>query len=185
MEKTPLWAKLIGQMKKRKWLEIMIYVLLIGGIALTYFTGNAPKTAEAPQQAANSAPEEEGMESRLKRALESIRGAGEVEVLVTYESGPELVPAMSTEKQRSTSRDTRSEQEGVTESESETDKPMTLNKNGSDEPLVLTEKQPQIRGVIVIAQGAGDVRVRMDLTRAVMVALGVDASRIEVFTKTQ
>ena len=42
------------------------------------------------------------------------------------------------------------------------------------------EKMPQVRGVIVVAEGAGDISVRMKLQSAVQAVLGVEASGIEV-----
>lgn len=38
-----------------------------------------------------------------------------------------------------------------------------------------------VRGVIVVAEGADDVRVKMELVRAVRKALNVDANAIEIF----
>ena len=38
-----------------------------------------------------------------------------------------------------------------------------------------------MRGVIVIAEGAADVSVRVKLSNAVMTVLGISADRIEVF----
>jgi stage III sporulation protein AG len=46
---------------------------------------------------------------------------------------------------------------------------------------VLTEIEPTVRGVIVIAEGAADVSVRVKLSNAVMTVLGISADRIEVF----
>ncbi len=42
------------------------------------------------------------------------------------------------------------------------------------------ERQPTVRGVIVVAQGAADISVRMKLQSAVQAVLGVEASRVEV-----
>lgn len=40
--------------------------------------------------------------------------------------------------------------------------------------------QAQVEGVLVVAEGAGDLRVSLELNRAVQALLGVDASAIEV-----
>ncbi len=41
--------------------------------------------------------------------------------------------------------------------------------------------EPEIKGVIVIAEGARDVRVKLDLIRAVQTALGISPQQVEVF----
>ncbi len=43
------------------------------------------------------------IESRLEEILSQIEGAGEVRVMITYATGTEIVPAMSTESQSSVS----------------------------------------------------------------------------------
>ncbi len=46
---------------------------------------------------------------------------------------------------------------------------------------MLREDQPKVRGVVVIAKGAGDISVRMQLAQAVCTVLDVDPSQVEVF----
>ena len=46
--------------------------------------------------------------------------------------------------------------------------------------MIIREDQPEVRGVIVVAQGAGDIGVRMDLLHAVTTLLGVDADKVEI-----
>ena len=57
---------------------------------------------------------------------------------------------------------------------------VTVYQNGENEAVVLMERQPTVRGVIVVAQGAADISVRMKLQSAVQAVLGVEASRVEV-----
>ena len=48
-------------------------------------------------------------------------------------------------------------------------------------PIVLYEKEPTVRGVVVVAEGAADFSVREKLQAAVQAATGIPVSRIEVF----
>ncbi|MPN60000.1 hypothetical protein SDC9_207723 [bioreactor metagenome] len=95
--------------------------------------------------------------------------------MITYESGSEIVPAMSVDTETSTSDNSG------TQRQSESLTPVTIKEDGNDVPLVLTEKEPVIKGVLVIAQGAYDTHVKLDLQRAVQAILGVSASVVEVF----
>jgi len=47
----------------------------------------------------------------------------------------------------------------------------------------LTEILPKVKGVIVIAQGANDIRVKLDILKAVQALLGVSSSQVEIFVK--
>ena len=82
------------------------------------------------------------------------------------------------------SNQSESSDEGRTSTQTETtesSEPATVSAGGSDEPIVLMEKQPVVRGVIVVAEGAADIRVKLDLQRAVKAVLDIPLSQIEVF----
>jgi hypothetical protein len=46
---------------------------------------------------------------------------------------------------------------------------------------VLKEKTPEIKGVIVTAEGAGDISVRMNILKAVETLLNIPADKVDVF----
>ena len=50
---------------------------------------------------------------------------------------------------------------------------------------MLTEVQPLVRGVIVVAEGAEDIAVKLNLQYAVKTVLGIDDDCIEVFEMEQ
>ena len=58
-----------------------------------------------------------------------------------------------------------------------------INVNGSSEPLVLYEIMPDIKGIVIVASGAGDVRVKLDILKAVQALLNVQSSQVEIFVK--
>ena len=174
----------IGQkLRENKKLELCVY----GGIALVvivcYAVSFLPEKRQAqPEGTETAATEATGdLEKRLKAVLGCIRGAGRVEVMVTYETGTELVTAMT---KNVNSNQSESSDEGRTSTQTETtesSEPATVSAGGSDEPIVLMEKQPVVRGVIVVAEGAADIRVKLDLQRAVKAVLDIPLSQIEVF----
>ena len=41
--------------------------------------------------------------------------------------------------------------------------------------------RPEVIGVVIVAENAGDIEVQMDLIRAAQTALGISADRVEVF----
>lgn len=50
----------------------------------------------------------------------------------------------------------------------------------SGDALIIKEKQPKVRGVIVIAEGAQDISIRNNILSAVMTLLDVTAEKVEI-----
>ena len=176
-----LLAKLTDRMKKDKRFELCVYGALVLAGILIYAATTVPKsktenTGAAETQSIVCSSERE-TEERLKSVLSCIRGAGKVEVMITYDTGAQIVPAMSTDTQTGIIQSA----ESVTENRTESSRPVTVSQGGGNEALVLTEKQPIVRGVIVIAEGAADIAVRINLQNAVRTVLGIELSCIEVF----
>ena len=189
-----LFAKFLARVKTDKKFEYAVYgalgilaVLLMVWPTADKKGGQSNKLAEdtsAGSMILTQSGGEGETEARLKQILSHIRGAGVVEVMITYETGKQIVPAMSTDVQSSTTQ-SQGDVSSVSESVNESSQPATVSRNGGNEAIVLTEVQPKVRGVIVIAEGAADVRVRVNLQNAVMTVLGIDADCIDVFEMKQ
>ena len=181
-----LIVKIAERLKSDKRLEFVVYAglaLLILALYLSTLLPKQPaeKQTGSVQSAGVSLRSEQELENRLETVLSSIRGAGRVEVMITYESGPELVTAMNTDTNSNRSESLDGGKQSSTEQQTESQKPATVSGSGGTEPIVLTEKQPAVRGVIVVAEGAGNIMVRVDLQRAVQTVLDVPIANIEVF----
>ena len=184
---TGMLGRIAARLKADKKLEMAVYVGLALLIVVLYLSTLFPKEnkqaalqPEAKSNAYTSQTELE-VEQRLESVLSSIRGAGRVEVMITYETGPEIVTAMNTDTNTNRSETVDNGKESKVEQQTESKKPATVSGGGGTEPIVITEKQPSVRGVIVVAEGADNIKVRMDLQRAVQTVLDVPAANIEVF----
>lgn len=170
--------------KKTQYLAVLLVVAIILAIYFSSLdTGSAQKTdgeaaAGAPAETISSDTE---MEDRLKRVLSKVDGVGDVDVIINYESTAERVPAFSEDRQvsKSDSQDTSSE------TTSEKSDIATVQGNGASEALIVKENQPEVRGVIVVAQGAEDISVRMNLLNAVTTLLNVSADKVEILKMNQ
>lgn len=184
--KTKMWDTLIAKIKAIKTGDSNICSAGPGrGAYICIY--NYTQSPEEPKDndvvvSEVSVSTESGLEERLAKTLSGIKGVGRVEVMITYETTSRLVPAMSTDtQQNSSSGSDGSESQTNTESSS----PATISKNGGNEPIVLTEVQPLVRGVIVVAEGAEDIAVKLNLQYAVKTVLGIDDDCIEVFEMEQ
>lgn len=174
-----LFSNIVSRLKNNKKLETIVYSALLLFAAVIFFASGGisscgRKDAELSAKESDEYSEEyesaDSLGSRLEEILSSIEGAGKVRVMICYESGSEIVPALDSQK---------SETEGGM---SETTKPVTVTRDGKQTPLILTELTPKIRGVIVVAEGGRDIRVRTELQNAVVTVLGTDPSRVSVFS---
>ena len=162
---------------------ILLVVILLYSASLASGRGKTEK-AEKQEPESASVDSETDVEERLCSVLSSIRGAGRVEVMITYETGTEVVPAMSTRTDSNTAETSDSGKSSLTVQVNEVSEPATMGGSGGNEPIVLLTRQPVVRGVIVVAEGAADIKVKLDLQRAVRAVLDIPLSNIEVFERT-
>lgn len=186
-EPARFWRRLLKRMREDRRVELLVY----GGIAVLvvvlFFAGTRTDGAGQAQgdvQVTAAASEAE-LETRLQEVLSCIRGAGRVEVMITYDTSREIVPAMTTNVNSTGSESSNGDGSSSSSQQStESTEPATVSGSGGNEPIVLKEIEPQVRGVIVVAEGAADINVRMDLQRAVRAVLDIPLSRIEVFERS-
>lgn len=131
--------------------------------------------------------EEEKLEQRLGSVLQQINGVGSVKVAITLVSGTryEYATNLKNNQREVEERDER----GGTRATSERtqDEQLVLLSSGganSGQPLVIREIKPEIKGVLVVAEGAQDARIREQLTRTLQSVLGVPAYKIRVMPGT-
>lgn len=167
--------------KKLQYLAIALIVIVILAI---YFSaaGGAPK--QEPEAAA-AVPVAEAsassLEDRLQETLSKIAGAGRVQVMITYESSSEIVPAISVDTQTSTTTDESDNGSRITNTENKQSEVVTVNGSDGSKALVLKENSPPIKGVIVVAQGADDIGVKLSLLSAVQTILNISPDQVDVY----
>ena len=147
----------------------LICLILIIGVVLMVAAGGHDRKKEAVSTANEIAVEDE--EKRLADILSQIDGAGEVSVMITYYSSTEKDIAYET---KTASRGDKSET-------SEDKKAVRTD----GEPMVVKEVYPQVKGVIVTAQGAGNTAVKAAISEAVSASLDVPVHRICIFKKEE
>lgn len=119
------------------------------------------------------------LENKLENILAKLKGVGEVHVMVTLEDSLEKIPASNKTKTVETTSETDSEGgEREIKREDETTQLLSL----SNDVVILKELQPNIKGVIVVAEGAEDGTVLENIYEAVKTVLGISANRIQVFS---
>ncbi len=171
--------KKLDTKKKIQYVAVLLLAIIILTIYFSSFKSGAQNTP-APETS-KAAVGYDDLEERLEKILSKIDGAGKVDVMITYESTPEKVPALSVDKQISTSTDIGQNGTNTTNIENTQSDVVTVNGGNGNDAFILRENTPKIMGVIVIAEGADSITVKLDLLRAVETVLNVSPDRVDVY----
>lgn len=166
--------------KKLQYLAILLVVIVI--LAIYFTSAGSPVSQEPVSQAATvSQTVPSSVEEKLQETLSKIEGAGLVQVMITYESSAEIVPAISVDTQISTTTDERESGSSTTKSENSQSEVVTVNGSSGNNALVLKENSPPVKGVIVVAEGADDIGVKLSLLSAVKTILNISPDQVDVY----
>lgn len=173
------------------WLGIIGVLMLVFG---SVFNGNVvepmeqsqlltEKTAEkVPEKAAaQSESGESGLESKLVRILSQVKGAGHVAVNINFAGSERQEYAKNKVNETKTTQEKDTSGGVRTTTESKESEQILLSKEaGTDKPIVLEQVHPEIKGVLVVAEGAASSAVKANLTKAVATGLGIPSYKITV-----
>lgn len=177
MKEAALFSKLSFRLENNKKLKWTIYALLIVAAIIIFLSSIGGMINRETESHATSKETDktdlqiynEKLELRLESILAGMRGVGRVKVMITFDSTEEMIVASD---------------EQISENEngsSKSKRPSTVTSSSGEEAIVLKELLPKICGVIVIAEGAGDIAVNMDIVAAVSTVLGIKQSNVQVF----
>ncbi|QEH68917.1 hypothetical protein QTL86_08620 [Cellulosilyticum sp. ST5] len=178
-EKFAKWAK-EGKNSKYMWLIIGLVLLVLG---ITFWPmgsskGSQTQTVVRQTTIKESQSYEDALEKKLASILSKMEGVGEVNVMVTIVSNEEKVLAedTTTNVQRTEEKD----QAGGTRvsDTNNTSRQVVLQNNNT--PYIVKQNAPVIKGVLILAQGAGDSGVKESVTNAVASLLDVPVHKISV-----
>ena len=178
--------KKLNSKKKTYYIAIIIIIAVILVIYFSSFLSNeSTDQSDANTQTEVKSEAQDDYEQQLKTELESvlskISGAGEVNVMITYETSEEIVPAIVTDKQTTNTTDSNDNSDKTSQTENEESEVVKVQNGSNEEALIITQKLPKVLGVIVIAEGANNIAVRLNLQRAVQTIMGIEAQKVEIF----
>ncbi len=181
---------------KRKWgqasssqaggrygLYLLVAAVCLGLLALLWpsaDTRSVPESPPAVSQAGGVYQARAALAADLERILSQVEGAGPVQVSIT----------LSSDGLRSYARNTKTEHRVTQEADRMGgDREVTEANQNSDiaisggAALLVEDSAPQVGGVLVVAEGAADNRVKERLTDATTVLLNVSPHQVRVETR--
>jgi stage III sporulation protein AG len=125
----------------------------------------------------NSVSVAQQLSDELARTLEAIDGVGSVKVKVNLRSRSRKI----WERQARVNKRVSQEQGAInTEDDSNDELVFAKDRDGSERPVLKEELAPVIEGVIVVAEGAQDIKIKHLLIETVTTVLGIPAHRVMV-----
>lgn len=162
------------------------YVVLLGliGIILILISTTTKKKENTKKQEAKETYKamdtkeyEQQLENKLKSIISKIKGVGKSDVFITLENGIENIYANS-EKKTTNSNENFS---GKMSKKNDLQKDVVvIDGNKGKKALMITQKEPTIKGVLVVCEGADNVHVVKQITDAVSKSLNIKKNRLSV-----
>lgn len=194
MDITKRVREMIAGQSRKKLIENTAIVIIIGVIIIiagrTIFSSGESDTTQREQQKATNTVDStqpkvsvgDETEVKLRSLLSLIQGVGKVDVMITYSTSKENIPAYDIKKNQSSTEE--KDNDGGTRSISQEEYDSTLtyedSSTGRKTPVILKELEPEVKGVLVVAEGAGSIEVRERIFKAVTVVLEVPIHKVQV-----
>ncbi|WP_147343670.1 MULTISPECIES: stage III sporulation protein AG [unclassified Roseburia] len=173
------------KLKRSDWLILVLTGILILIIALPTDTKEKKQAEEAKENISkeNNTMEasKDEIERKLEDILEKIDGAGDVKVMITYQdSGTQVV-----EKDKNTSENSLEESDstgGVRSTKEQQLQESTVYEeaDAGNTPFVSKELLPKVEGILIVASGGDNQKVKQNISEAVLALFQVEAHRIKI-----
>lgn len=173
------------KLKRSDWLILVLAGILILIIALPTDTKEKKQAEEAKENISkeNNTMEasKDEIERKLEDILEKIDGAGDVKVMITYQdSGTQVV-----EKDKNTSENSLEESDstgGVRSTKEQQLQESTVYEeaDAGNTPFVSKELFPKVEGILIVASGGDNQKVKQNISEAVLALFQVEAHRIKI-----
>lgn len=124
----------------------------------------------------------EYMENRLENLLQNVAGIGRVEVMITLKSTGQKVVLKEEPYTRSTSKE-EDGQGGIRNVEEISEEQRVIymtDSSGNNIPYVIQEKEPEIAGIAIAAEGGGDKVKAAEITGVAEALFSVSPHKISV-----
>jgi stage III sporulation protein AG len=188
---------LFKNQSKKKLIENAAIVIIIGVIIIiaggSIFGSskknknedNSIRTAAGNKTDSVSSENASSLEKELEAILSRIKGVGKVSAMITFASTSEDVPAYETEK-NSNDTDEKDSGGGTRSINENSYKDNVIYEDlpgGGKKPVIVKKKQPEVKGVVVAADGASDPEVKESICMAVQALLDVPMHMVQVFER--
>ena len=159
-----LSQKLFEKFKENKKIFFVVTLIFLALIFCLLLFNKSTKTNNETDINSSNYEYANYLENKLEQSLKNIENVGNVSVTITFDGGVEYIYAQEEEtKMTSTGNITSSSLVLV-----------------SGKPILVKEVYPKIKGIVIIASGAKNIKVKMDILQAVQTVLDVSNEKITI-----
>ena len=159
---------------KKNIVLLVCAVLALLLLVVSEFTNNeSTEKNEKTSSYVSSASYIEEQEEKLKELLETIDGAGQVEVMITLESCYENVYLKDKNLKTESGN-------GDFKEESDETYIMAKTSSNTQEGVIIKVYEPVVKGVAVVATGGDSEKVKMAIIETVSAVFNIDSTNISV-----
>lgn len=154
---------------------LLLFALGIGLILLSIPSGEKKETAKtetATESEDSTDAYVKKQEKRLVKALQHVAGVGKVKVMITVKASKESVVNKDSPYEESTGEKEKTVKEG--------EETVLVEEDGEKVPYVIKEVEPEVEGVVVVAQGGGNDVVNQNIVEAVSVLFHISSYKVKV-----
>lgn len=161
---------------KNNKMKVIVVIGLIG-ILLIMLSEFLPSGSDkkASQKSNASAVEQtpistykEQTEADLEKIISKIEGVGQCAVMVTFETSAENVYAYNSTSEFGEKNEKREYNYII------------IEKNNNEEPIVVKEIQPKVKGVIIVCEGSDNSKVKEAVIDSVTSAFSIASNKISI-----
>lgn len=168
--------KLLEQIGIRKAILLLLASVCLIILSFPHSSDEKTDRKEETTEMQSENTDVEALEKRLVQTLSKVDGVGKVKVMITLKSSKEAVLNKDTPYEEEEEKNGESTRKSVS-SEEET---VLIEEDGKSVPYVIKELEPEIEGVVIIAQGGANASVQKDITEAVTALFNVQANKVKV-----
>ncbi|MFB4164596.1 stage III sporulation protein AG [Alteribacillus sp. JSM 102045] len=129
---------------------------------------------------------ERAIQTRLSEMLEKISGVSEVKVMVNLQGTEEKVYEKDTTiRQQITSEEDREGGKRDLEDGTKEEQIVIVRQGEQEEPLLIHTKKPEARGVLVVAEGVEDIKVKEWVVEAVTKVMDIPPHKVSVLPRNR
>ena len=177
-------------LKSGKLTYILIGVCVLAALAVILWpTGKAAEPQEAAPAAVELTAEaySAAVSERIAQIVSAITGEADPHVTVTLKSMVETVYATEDRQSEKNAQEYAGDSLNKTQTDGDTEKTYILVKSadGSQKPLIVTQTEPEIRGVVIVSRWGNDAQVREKITQAVKTALDLSSTQVCVTGRSE
>lgn len=167
--------KIFGNKKSLKVVTVLGIAGILLIVASEWFFGENSGDFESKTEEISVNKYVKMLEDKTEKMLLSVDGAGKSKIMITAEASATQQYAVD----ESISNDTQqNKEENSDKKEIQTEIVMIEGESGRKEALVVRVVEPEIRGVLVLCEGADNPEVNEKITQAVKTLLGISSNKI-------